>query len=321
MMMKLFEIIANQCNSKRFMKSFLINIGILIILNSCNMSTTPKYGRQFLPEMYFSGNDLRIAQSIYNGDTTLVKQIPASEVNKVNDKGICFLIYSIYVYNERAMEILLEKGADPNIYCEVRPNLIDYQEDTTPLSNAADWPKSLSFVKILLSYHANINDNRTTPALLCAVGRRNREVVDYLLDKGANVNIQHAVTKNNALIEAADLHDWNMVNHLLDRGADPMLRDISGDCLAYTIQFQINRNRGTDKYKKTLQDLKKRLEGMGVVFPVEKIPPKDDDTSFEPQQPAPSQPPTKTPPPVQPVQSQNPKKKTWSIFFDDDETV
>jgi hypothetical protein len=54
-----------------------------------------------------------------------------------------------------------------------------------------------------------------------------------------------------------------------------MQRNVTGGCLAYTVQFEIeqNKTRGTDKFRKNLQDLKKRLEGIGVVFPVEKIPP------------------------------------------------
>jgi ankyrin repeat protein len=102
-------------------------------------------------------------------------------------------------------------------------------------------------------------------------------MVDFLLDNGADVNIQSSVTKDNALLSASNINDYDMVNHLLDRGANPMLRDVDGDCLAYSVQFDINKGRGTDKLKKTLQDLKKRLEGMGVVFPVEMIPPKEEE--------------------------------------------
>jgi hypothetical protein len=302
------------------MKWIDLNILLFITLNSCTMAT-PQYGRQFRPDMYFTGNDLHIAQSIYNGDTALMYQIPQSEINTVNEKGICWLIYSIYAYNERAMEILLERGADPNIYCEIRPKPSEFQENQTPISNAAGWPESFTFVKTLLKYGANPNDNRATPALLNAVHRNDREMVDYLLDNGADINIQAKITKENALIGAADIHDFDMVNHLLDRGANPMQRDVSGDCLAFTIQHQINRGRGSDKYKKTLQDLKKRLEGMGVVFPVEKIPPKEGEdpvSEYRPDTP----PPVSTPPSASLApQAQNSQKKKWTILFDDDDFI
>ena len=264
------------------MKTVILFFLCLITVASCDfknnsMAKSTNYGRQFRPEMYFSGNDLRIAQSIYAGDTTLVQQIPNSEVNKINDKGICFLIYSIYVYNERAMEILLEKGADPNIYCEVRPNLKEAQENITPIGIAAAGKRNQSYLKILLRYGANPNDNRSNRlALDEAVMRNDRQMVDLLLENGANVNIQTRLAKSTVVVTAAHILDYDMVNHLLDRGANPMLRDIDGSCLAYTVQFeiktQVERGRGTEKYKKTLLDLKKRLEGMGVVFPVEKIP-------------------------------------------------
>jgi hypothetical protein len=290
--------------------------------------STPQYGRQFKPEMYFTGDDLIIAQSIYDGDTTLVRQIPDSEVNKINEKGICFLIYSMYVDNEQAMEILLRKGADPNIYCDVKPKLVDAQEEITPLAQAARRPK-ISYVKTLLKYGANPNDNRAHLALHEAIMRNDMQMVDLLLDNGADVNFQTTqLAKSTVVVTAADIHDFDMVNHLLDRGANPMLRDVDGDCLAYTIQHQINRGRGTDKYKKALQDLKQRLESMGVVFPIEKIPPEPEEEEK----------------PASPVVNvwensktdsisiaaiveqadnlpQANKKKPWSIFFDEDEYV
>ncbi|GHT15307.1 hypothetical protein FACS189426_22780 [Bacteroidia bacterium] len=276
--------------------------------------TISKYGRQYKPEMYFTGNDLIIAQSIYDGDTTLVHQIPDSEVNKINEKGICFLIYSIYANNEQAMEILLRKGANPNIYCDIKPDLEDAQEDITPLAQAARCPK-ISYVRTLLKYGANPNDTRSFHiALDEAVLRNDREMVDLLLDNGADINIQTKLTKATVVVTAADIHDFDMVNYLLDRGAKPMLRDADGDCLAYTVQHQINRGRGSDKYKKELQDLKKRLESMGVVFPVEKIPSTKEETyEYKPSTPMPDSTPSSA------LQAQNPQKKKWSILFDDDE--
>jgi len=279
------------------------------------MTTTPNYGRQYRPEYYFEGEDLRIAKAIYNGENYQLNNLTKDQINRISFKGMSLFLYTIYVDNEEAMNLLLKKGGDANMFTKVKSFSSESWLEQTPLSFASQRPK-ISYIKTLLSYQANINDNRTTPALLCAVGKRNRELVDYLLNNGANINIQENITKSNALLEAADILDYDMVNHLLDRGANPMQRNVTGDCLAWTVQYDIKKGRGTDEFKKTLQDLKKRLEGMGVVFPVEKIPPKEDDTSY--QQPVSSPQSTKTPPPVQ---SQNPNKKRWSIFFDDDETV
>jgi len=189
-------------------------------------------------------------------------------------------LYTIYVYNEEAMNILLAAGGDANMFTQVKSFSSESWLEQTPLSFAAKRPK-ISYIKTLLSYGSDINDNRATPALLRAVFQKNREMVDYLLNSGADINIQQAVSKSNALLQAADVLDYAMVNHLLDRGADPMLRNVSGRNLAWDVQFMIQKDRGTDKFKKTLQDLKKRLEGMGVVFPVERIPPSDDEAQQE----------------------------------------
>jgi ankyrin repeat protein len=239
-----------------------------------NNMAQSKVGKRHRPEYYFEGKELEIARSIYDGKTDLLDMLPKDEINKISSKGMSLFLYSIFADNEKAMNILLKKGGDVNMFTKVKSFQSEYWHKITPLSEAAARPK-ISYVKTLLSYNADINDNRATPALLRAVFRNDREMVDYLLDNGADINIQQTVTLQNALLQAADILDYDMVNHLLDRGANPMQRNITGDCLAYTVQFEIeqNKTRGTDKFRKTLQDLKKRLEGMGVVFPIEKIPP------------------------------------------------
>jgi hypothetical protein len=91
------------------------------------------------------------------------------------------------------------------------------------------------------------------------------------------------------------------------------------------VQFDINKDRGTDKLKKTLQDLKKRLEGMGVVFPVEMIPPKEEEeipasSKNEIREEVKTDAATASTGTEQTdnLPQQN-RKKTWSALFDDDD--
>ena len=314
------------------MRSGFIFFLCLLAFASCDfknksMAKLENYGRQHRPDYYFEGEDLRIAQSIYNGETYLLNNLSKDRINTISSNGMSLFLYTIYADNEEAMNILLKKGGDVNMFTQVKSIQSAYWHEMTPLSIASMRPK-ISYIKTLLLYGADINDNRATPALLNAIKRNDREMVDYLLDNGANINIQQAVTKSNALLQAADINDYDMANHLLDRGADPMLRNADGDCLAYTVQFeiktQVEKGRGTEKYKKTLLDLKKRLESMGVVFPVEKIPPSEDDNSSEHKPAAllPAPPPQKPTPPTNNQaqnQNQNQNKRKWTILFDDDD--
>jgi hypothetical protein len=128
------------------MKYTYLNIILLIILNSCDMAKTKNYGRQHSPEYYYEGKDLKIAQSIYNGETYLLDNLLKEEIDRINPKGMNFLLYSIYADNEEALLLLLEKGGDANVFTEVKSISSKFWHKLTPISRAAQRPK-ISYIK------------------------------------------------------------------------------------------------------------------------------------------------------------------------------
>ncbi|MEJ5055491.1 ankyrin repeat domain-containing protein [Sphingobacterium sp. MYb382] len=238
---------------------------------------------RFPPERFFDGKDLKIAEAIYDNDRRMLKNYikePGFDINKLGKQNITFLLYALYAGQMDMVEILLENGADSNL---INPEIDSTNDpiwkntisDELPLSFIA---RSYSFfdladVKLLLKYGAKINDSRVNPALIaCMVSaddKRKLKLIDYLLDKGADINIKGSENRT-PILAAADISLWDIVNYLLDHGADYTAEDNAGWSVAYNVQDEIEMNKGTDERKQKVHALKRRLEGLGVAFPVQK---------------------------------------------------
>jgi ankyrin repeat protein len=159
----------------------------------------------YKPENHFSGKELRIAQAIAQNDRSEIKALIKKykiDVNFIGQTGYGFLLYAIDIKRKKAMEALLELGADPNLECNVlappryrgqNPYEIEY-----PLFTATYY-SDLSYLKILLKYGANPNIHATVEkksplhnAIINGKKDKKIEILERLLDNGANIDIQDA---------------------------------------------------------------------------------------------------------------------------------
>ncbi|KAL4783317.1 putative hspc200 [Aspergillus varians] len=135
-------------------------------------------------------------------------------------------VLSFAVQDEDMTFWLLDHGADPNQQCLI---------DLTPMSMAMrDAP--ISIIKLLLDRGADVHRGQL---LHHAVHRKSDEiaVLDLLLDKGASVNrkmyddhpfswsMYFFMGLGTALHDAAEEGKVNVVRYLLDKGADPTIKD------------------------------------------------------------------------------------------------
>jgi ankyrin repeat protein len=155
-----------------------------------------------------------------DGDTVGVKLflIAGMSPEVRNDAGETPLLLASRYDHAGAARALLEGGADVNARDK---------RGFTPLMRAV-LNGSVETVKTVMEFRPDLNAQTTDPdpdtsgstALMYAVAKDRKEVVDLLLDAGADIN-ESDVTVGSALTWAAYYDREELVADLLERGADP----------------------------------------------------------------------------------------------------
>jgi uncharacterized protein len=129
-------------------------------------------------------------------------------------------LQSAYAGNLEEVQVLVGKGVDVNLRD---------QKKRTPLILAA-YNGHTPVVEFLVSNGADINagDSDKQTALMYASKRAFNETAALLLAKGAEVDTQSKKKGINALMLAAVADNAELVQMLLDHGADTSLKDVFG---------------------------------------------------------------------------------------------
>lgn len=149
-----------------------------------------------------------------------------ADVDKLLRDGICIdcsgvdgttpLLASVMASNKHATNLLLKKGANPNLLCDAR---------YSPMNIAAGMKDSW-FLETLLKSGGEVNLRnklKETP-IFQAISAQNISNIDMLIKAGANINAQD-VHGDTPMIYAANLNQFDIVYHLLQLGADPTIQD------------------------------------------------------------------------------------------------
>lgn len=236
--------------------------------------------KDFKPDTYFSHKvdlEMAMADAIYYGKKKLVRDYINTgrvDINRPGQAGFTFLMYAVYIEQYDVAKVLLENGADPNILSIItHPD--GAVERLTPLSCvcAHHW-YPIKYIKLLVENGADMNDTKTAPFLLC-IGHsmKDTQKVRYMIEHGANINKE--VNGYTPIQYAALVGKLDIVDLLWELGANPLYTTSEGISLAYLIQEDVNKKLGTKEYVSHAQEIMKRLEKLGVKFPVT-LNPKDE---------------------------------------------
>lgn len=252
---------------------------LVLTLISCN---TMQIDERFLPEKCFEGNFLPIGKAIYdNNHEEMVKQLKYHQVSidSVGKGGKTgkptFAMYAVFLENAAMVNAILEMGADPNKVSLITPqkNKIDletgekiYYYFQNPLNYASGYIKDISKAKeisgLLIDNGADVNgwgDYYNAPlenAVVLHSGNEASKMVDFFLSKGADINGHLNKSSGSTLLMSIE-GEWSMVDHLLNKGADPKTLDFTGWDFMWHVDSRLKR--GGVESNPSLEALKNKL--------------------------------------------------------------
>jgi uncharacterized protein len=164
----------------------------------------------------------RAAAAAERGDVAQIRALGPLDLDAVSASGANLLMYEIATRNETAVRALLDAGADPN---HLTP------EGASPMMAAgiSDDPRWLGLL-LDKGGDPNLRAGQGRPGeplltLLVAYGRWENMLV--LLDRGADIEAT-GPSGQTAALRLAALYQFERVDKLLERGADPAHPDVNG---------------------------------------------------------------------------------------------
>ncbi|MCR5612902.1 ankyrin repeat domain-containing protein [Treponema sp.] len=154
---------------------------------------------------------------------------------KLIDSNYLHLIIDYYHGNkDKEQEILvfaenlLKKGA--------KVDVLNKRGETS--LNVVAQEDFISYEKLLLNYKANPNKfpKESKSPLMFAAGKKNLELVELLVEKGAKVNALSNYSKETALFTAADKSSYEIVKYLLEHGANPNIKNKYEETVLHTLE-------------------------------------------------------------------------------------
>ena len=238
------------------------------MIAACTDISESKVKKDNPPKDFFDGRALLMGQAIYKNDINAIERLVKTNHYNVNERGIkknkfTYLGYAVLINATKAVEELLKLGADVN--------LVSLEETSSIYTNiglACD-NKNKEMINLLLRYHVNLNPSLDgSPIHGLIIGNVDKSVIELLINKGANINHKDLISGDTPIITALDIFHFDEVNYFLDKGADPLQVDFSGNSVAFLTQEGIRENRiSVEDYKK----LKNRLESQfHIKFPIKR---------------------------------------------------
>lgn len=224
---------------------------------SCDVSAKGQLATR--PAQAFSdARQVALATAAENGDIDGIERAVkgGADVSAVGRGKATALWYAAAAAQKKAFTKLLELGADPNTPNETGESLVGW----CVLNRDAD------YLKLALGRGGKpnaVNLENGIPVLFRAVSQASTEKLELLLKSGADINIR-ANDGSTAAVFASSARQMGKVLFLLQRGADPFLRD-SLECDIALGIFGPNWDAKTEAFRAREQVIKLLAE-RGVLF-------------------------------------------------------
>jgi ankyrin repeat protein len=205
-------------------------------------------------DFFTNQNEIEFAHAIEWGDRGKIQKLLDNGVN-INLKGsrdeMNFLMWSLIKQNKTSYQYLLEHKADPN-----QMTFPGIQKEKISVMNEAVIPEDTFWLKLALEHGGNPNTEEGNDSIIFEAIRQERiENVKLLIESGANINYQNKISKDTPLIDAVIGDDYNIACYLVEKGADPLKKRVSGRTV---LEFITNGSPVTSF--KGPEDIKKKIE-------------------------------------------------------------
>ena len=205
-------------------------ISLKIIFTSCDAAPDKSKLSNEDYRLFWNTPVWDLVKAVRSEDIGGIKRIIENHKNDIDYQeerfGYTILMLTILNHDYTSCKTLLELGANPNKY--------DKFSGSSAIIKAAglkdDIGDNTRFLKLLLAYGANVNDEeigerregnttRKTPLLAACSGDKTKEKVKILVEAGANVNYKNEFNIF-PLQEALLLEQYDVALYLLQKGAN-----------------------------------------------------------------------------------------------------
>lgn len=251
------------------MRKTLLLLITVIVIGCSNMNTHNNYQKAHI-ENYFQGNNVSMAEAIFNEDTDEITRLIKQEGYDVNtrdsiERGVwtyqwTYLNYAVTKGKRKSVKTLLNLGADID-------KLVFIGEGHSNLNLAASHCDK-AMIELLLEHNIKMDHTIAPSPLrdLLVNDCYSEQLFDLLIEHGTDVNHPFYVSGTSPLMTAYDINNHNAIDYLLNRGANPLQVSTSGHSFASSIQMDLENNINAQ----TAQKYKQRMiKDYGIQYPVE----------------------------------------------------
>ncbi|WP_253182266.1 MULTISPECIES: ankyrin repeat domain-containing protein [unclassified Aeromonas] len=230
---------------------------VLSMLFACQVGGKSLQASEFFPAPVVS-----VLDAILRGDETTARRLIAQGVDlNIRDTeppGATPLLWLINTKDEKAIQLALKLGADPNFKFGTGGNCV-------AMVAGSQYPNLL---RIMLDAGGDPNslNGDNEPALFNAVGMERWADIKLLVERGADINLTDGPGRNSALY-GAYIDKYEVVYWLLQNGADYNVRDSGGSDLALSVEDSLSlMDKSSPQYPWALK-VKQFLIDKGIKFP------------------------------------------------------
>ncbi len=164
-------------------------------------------------------------EAVEKGDVNLAKKLvgDGADINTKDRNNKAAILVAIENGHENILKFLLEKGADPNgsYFKNKNATLFVFAMHNGRFNEAVH----LLRAGATANFNHRYKDGKT--ALMLAITNNNPSLINLLVDKKQNIDTIDSFG-NTALMFAAEANLFSVVSKLLEKGADPTIRQVEG---------------------------------------------------------------------------------------------